>query len=94
MYQPSEPHKVPTEYLPTVVELAEARLRASGYPSLRNVRCDYRGDVLVLNGRLPTYYLKQIAVATVSGLDEVHQVVDEIVVVDHVGTGMSKSPDF
>ena len=41
--------------------LAEWGLRRSRYPALRTVSCDYQGGVLVLRGRLPSYYLKQMA---------------------------------
>jgi len=40
---------------------AEARLRAHPYLALQRVSCECRDGVLVLRGRLPTYYLKQIA---------------------------------
>jgi hypothetical protein len=45
----------------SVQEVAERALRSSRYPALKAVSCDYRGGVLVLRGRLPTYYLKQMA---------------------------------
>jgi hypothetical protein len=41
--------------------VAEQGLRSSRYSALKHVSCDYRGGVLVLRGRLPTYYLKQMA---------------------------------
>jgi hypothetical protein len=41
--------------------VAERGLRSSRYPALKAVSCDYRDGVLVLRGRLPTYYLKQMA---------------------------------
>jgi hypothetical protein len=41
--------------------VAERGLRSSRYPALKTVSCDYRDGVLVLRGRLPTYYLKQMA---------------------------------
>jgi hypothetical protein len=41
--------------------VAEQGLRSSRYPALKTVSCDYQEGVLVLRGRLPTYYLKQIA---------------------------------
>ncbi|HID22779.1 MAG TPA: BON domain-containing protein, partial [Planctomycetaceae bacterium] len=40
-------------------EMVAARLRKSGYPDLANIRFDFHEGVLVLRGRLPTYYLKQ-----------------------------------
>ena len=62
--------------------LAEWGLRRSRYPALRAVSCDYQDGVLVLRGRLPSYYLKQMAqevvghqVQGVSRLDNQIQVV-------------------
>jgi hypothetical protein len=41
--------------------VAEWVLHSSRYSALKHVSCDYHDGVLVLRGRLPTYYLKQIA---------------------------------
>jgi hypothetical protein len=41
--------------------VVERGLRSSRYAALKHVSCDYRGGVLLLPGRLPIYYLKQIA---------------------------------
>jgi len=41
--------------------VAERALRSGPYPALKKLSCDYRGEVLVLRGCLPSYYLKQIA---------------------------------
>lgn len=37
------------------------RLRESGYGALRGVSCLAAHEMLVLEGRLPSYYLKQVA---------------------------------
>jgi osmotically-inducible protein OsmY len=58
-----------------IAEVAQAALRRSAYFELHNVSCDYSGGVLTLRGRVPTYYLKQVAqasVADVPGVVEVH----------------------
>src|SRR5947209_19012856 len=50
---------------------AEVRLRDNGYLVLKKVSCEYREGVLTLRGRLPSYYLKQVAqeaVARVAGV--------------------------
>jgi hypothetical protein len=39
----------------------ERGLHSSRYSALKHVSCNYEGGVLVLRGRLPTYYLKQVA---------------------------------
>jgi hypothetical protein len=40
---------------------AEDLLRRSGYLALRDVSCVALGEALYLQGRLPSYYLKQVA---------------------------------
>ena len=62
-------------------DLAERALRNSPYLALRNVACEYGGGVLTLRGRLPTYYLKQVAQAVVGRIDGVRQIVNDIEVV-------------
>jgi len=37
------------------------RLRSAGYHAHRDIQCDCQGGVAVLRGRVPTYYLKQVA---------------------------------
>jgi len=64
-----------------IVEGAENRLRHNSYLALKNVHCDYNEGVLTLRGCLPTYYLKQIAQATVARLEGVQRIVNEIEVV-------------
>ena len=57
------------------------RLRRSGYLALRDVSCGLRGGVLSLHGRLPTYYLKQVAQAIAAEVEGVSSVVNRINVV-------------
>ena len=58
--------------------LAESRLQASPYLSLRNIVCDFHEGLLILRGCLPTYYLKQQAQTAVAHVDGVGQVVNLI----------------
>jgi osmotically-inducible protein OsmY len=51
------------------------------YRALRRVEWDYRDGVLTLTGRLPSYYLKQLAQVAVAGVAGVEQVVNQIEVV-------------
>ncbi len=44
-----------------LVSRAEHCLRKSGYLGLRSVSCESHGNVLVLRGRVSSYYLKQLA---------------------------------
>jgi hypothetical protein len=48
---------------------AEDRLWHSPYLELRNVTCDLHEGVLTLRGRVPSYFLKQLAQTLLSGLD-------------------------
>jgi hypothetical protein len=56
--EPDTPSPDPQASLQAVAERA---LRSGPYPALKKLSCDYRGEVLVLRGCLPSYYLKQIA---------------------------------
>jgi hypothetical protein len=40
---------------------AEERLRHSEYFELRNISCNFHEGVLTLQGRVPSYHLKQLA---------------------------------
>ena len=56
--------------------LVEGVLRRSGYLALRDVSCVAVGQALYLRGRLPSYYLKQVAqesVASVAARAPTHQ---------------------
>jgi hypothetical protein len=68
-----EPHGEP-------VRAVEKRLRGSSYRALNGVSCACAGEVLYLRGRLPTYYLKQVAFSLASQ-SESRKVVNEIEVV-------------
>jgi osmotically-inducible protein OsmY len=63
---------------PCLARRIEDRLRRSGYLALREVACDTRGGVVRLRGCLPSYYLKQIAQATVSEVEGVRQIINRI----------------
>ncbi|HWE37566.1 MAG TPA: BON domain-containing protein [Isosphaeraceae bacterium] len=54
------------------------RFRVSGYLILEDVACDVRGDSVVLSGRLPSHYLKQVAQAIVAEVEGVGRVVNLI----------------
>jgi osmotically-inducible protein OsmY len=65
-----------------VAEIAEARLSASSHQALRNVFCKYHNGVLVLRGRLNSFYHTQLAQETVAKIDGVEQVVNQIEVLN------------
>ena len=57
---------------------ALARLRQSPYVPLRNVSCSFFEGVLTLGGRVPSYYLKQIAQSLMSDLPAVREIRNEL----------------
>jgi len=61
-----------------VVQTAQDRLIKSQYIILRRVSCEFDNGVLTLNGRLPSYYLKQVAQVAVAGVDGVAEIVNRI----------------
>ncbi len=69
----------------SVAELAESRLRRSGYPTLANVACVYHEGALILSGRLPSYFLKQMAQTIAGQLQEVDEIVNQVQVVNSTG---------
>jgi len=85
----SDEHEDPGDLrLPAIGRQAELRIRGSGYLALRDVTCLVRGDTLHLGGRLPTYYLKQIAQELAGKVEGVRQVYNGIEVSarpDHAG---------
>ncbi len=60
-----------------VTEAARDRLQRSPYPIVRRLSCEYQGGVLILRGRVPSFYYKQLAQETVTGIEGVSQVVNE-----------------
>lgn len=62
-----------------LAEGIERVLRASGHGSLRAVEVAVCGRVVILSGRVPTYYSKQLAQATaltVPGAQQIHNDLD------------------
>ena len=54
------------------------RFERSPYLPLRKIRCYLHEGVLLLRGRVPTYYLKQLAQTIGNSLHGVRQVVNEL----------------
>lgn len=61
-----------------VVALAESKLRKSQYNSLRAVRCQFHEGALILHGRVPSFYLKQVAQTVVRNIEEVAQIYNRL----------------
>ena len=66
---------------PTWEQQAYARLWATGYPALRQIKCELREGQLFLRGFVPSYYQKQVAQASVQDIPGVRVVTNEVQVV-------------
>jgi hypothetical protein len=75
---------------PETAELAESRPRRSAYLALHQLSCDFRAGVLTLRGRLPSYYLKQVALAVVTTVEGVQCLDDQVEVAAHADASASR----
>jgi osmotically-inducible protein OsmY len=66
---------------PDLASRIDQALRATGYPPLRNVHVLAAAGIAILRGSVPSYYMKQIAQAAVSGVVGVIDVHNELDVV-------------
>lgn len=64
-----------------VAEKIEQALRATGYLCLRDLEIFVAAGLVVLRGRVPSYYLKQVTQAAVRAVLGVREVRDELDVV-------------
>jgi osmotically-inducible protein OsmY len=64
-----------------LAERVEQALRATGYPSLRAVKVSVCGGLVILQGRVPSYYLKQLAQATALDVPGVGELRNDVEVV-------------
>ncbi len=77
-------------------EAAERKMTRSPYMELRSVSCDVQEGVLTLRGRVPSYYLKQMAQYMVDSLPGVQKIDNHLEVVvsrvfDGAGRGVADS---
>ncbi len=63
---------------------AKSDLKRSGYHPVRSVTCHYDNGVLTLRGRLPSFFLKQVAQSVVRHRLEGLVTIDNQVEVSHV----------
>jgi len=61
-----------------IVAAAGERLRRSGYSAVRDLACEVRDGWLILRGILPSFYLKQVALAAVVDIADVRGVADHV----------------
>lgn len=64
-----------------VMEAAKCRLQERLDTDARIVSCEFENGVLVLRGRVSTFYYKQLAQESVSGISGVVEVVNHIEVI-------------
>lgn len=62
----------------TIAEAAKECLQNSPYRPLRGVLCECDWGVLLLRGRLPSFYHKQLAQQAVASVKGVSQIINEI----------------
>ena len=63
-----------------VVQTAQKILQASPYFGIRTLLCEYHEGVLVLRGRVPSYYHKQMAQEAVRKVSGVELILNAVVV--------------
>ena len=62
----------------TPADIAHRLLWNSSYHTVRTVRCTFQEGVLTMEGRLSSFYLKQIAQTTVKGIEGVDRIENRI----------------
>ena len=68
---------IPATRHPLEVE-AEGRLRHAGYSPLRQLACHIHGRVLTILGRVPSYYMKQVAQSLLLELDGIEAIDNQL----------------
>jgi osmotically-inducible protein OsmY len=81
-------------HLAAAAHEAADRLWRSGYLALRDVSCVAADGVVSLHGRLPSYYLKQVAQEIATAVDGTRQVVNRIEVLATTGRGRQLQEEF
>ena len=59
-------------------ELAERIYKASHYRAIRQLACQFEAGVLIISGRVPNYYLKQLAQTLIRNVDGIGQIVNQV----------------
>lgn len=77
----SPPAEHPAFAARTLSADVQRELRATGYPALRGVNVVAISAVVLLQGRVPSYHMKQVAQATVMNLPGVREIRNELDVV-------------
>lgn len=75
-----------------IAEIVSERLAESSYFVLRNVWCDFHEGVLCLRGKVPSYFLKQMAQTIACQVDGVEECMNRIEVTSPVGLPSPAKP--
>jgi osmotically-inducible protein OsmY len=67
-----------TEETLCLVERVQRALRATGYAPLRGIEVVVHARLVILAGRVPSYYLKQVAQETALAVPGTHQVRNDL----------------
>jgi BON domain len=96
MHQPARPRLrlvIPGPVIPSEVATeANRRLRSSGHRALGRTSCTYHAGVLTLRGRVPNFYLKQLAQELVAHMDDVGQINNCLTVANPIETSAAPRP--
>jgi hypothetical protein len=79
--RPFPPQAVIESPLPsdaTVQSQAQQMLESSNYLALRRLRCECHDGRLVISGRVPTYYLKQLAQSIVRQVAHLRRIDNQV----------------
>ena len=63
------------------MSLTVARLRQAPYLELRHVNCTFHDGILILQGQVSSYYLRQMAQTVVQGLEGVEAIDNQLEVI-------------
>ena len=67
-----------TDRTPTAAIAVYTRFQRSPFLPLRRIKCSLHNGMLVLRGRVPTYYLKQLVQTIGISIEGVEQVVNDL----------------
>lgn len=70
--------QVPVATSSTTADLARSRLYDSGWHGLKQVSCEEHEGAVVLRGRVPTFYLKQLAQVLAAQAPGVEELINRI----------------
>ncbi len=76
-----------------IVHAAEHRLGSSSHLFLRHIECHVEEDTLCLEGKVPSFYLKQTAQSLLQSIQGVERVVNRLEVVNPYGVSSEPPQD-